>query len=1014
MKKVVVKWLSKISATIVCGLFSLLTIFSANAQWMSQAAPGYRHVNAVFVQDSVRALIIGGNRTNDAIRLVGYTYEQGNGLWFVGVGELGPWLLSVAQLTRQQYIVTGESGGVLKSSDSGVHWDSIPMSADMHNRHFYSVYFADSTVGYIAGGRRTNDSIQTILKTIDGGETWSLQRDNLGYCLNNIFFTDVDTGFAVGDKGTILKTTNGGTSWSVVPITGNLLNRDFKQVLFVNSTTGFIVGGKKTQDSIQTILQTTDGGNNWSILKDDLGYMFNGIGFTSALHAYIAGDRGTVLESYDGGNSWTSLNLPFSLTEWEQLNAVSFWDDNFGYIVGTNGKLLRFLRHKPVAVTKDADNISTSSAQVHAKVVAHDIATHVVFEYGLTAAFGNEVALTDSVYGTDSTDVSANLTSLQTYSYYYYRVKATSSAGTSFGETKLFYANTGGAVIERPHVETGPYSNVAVSSVQFNGTVLANGAPTYAFFEYGLTTDFGSVIAVADSVYGIDSTEVSAQLASPLLLADHYYYYRLIAENFAGRDTGDIISFYSQSGDCVIPNCDFENWDTLHFDIPASWEQHGGITQAVTSYNGSTAIEISGIPGTQEGGVIIYGNAGEDEFAGGLGVNARPDSMVFWARYNVVPGDTVMGIAIFMKQGQIIDVHFSRITGSSGGGWQRISRPIVYSTQQIPDSILVGISSQRVTLEEGEDSLNIPGSVIAVDDVKFTGIPESIPNGDFEQIERRSSFNPLEWYADIDYHGGRYNAVEPTIQRVSGNSAIRLAVDSSWNGISTRIMLGYQSYNGTLPRFPVSGKHSKFYFYAKYLKDGNDTLQVNINMFKDGVSCGWGGKIIDTAITTYTLIEVPIGYMNPDIVPDSAMLEFSLGRHTYPLFGDPYPPTGNSVVFLDNVGFQIPRAVDSLALADSISGIRTPSGNPFMDLFCKVYPNPAQGIVNVEYFNKTAGETTVSLFDLQGRKMFAAVEAGPQGTVKKAIEVSGLPDGVYILKVHNNFVAVQRRIILKK
>lgn len=52
------------------------------------------------------------------------------------------------------------------------------------------------------------------LKTIDGGNNWSIQSDNLGYWLRAAFFTDANHEYAVGDHGVVLKTTDGGSLWN--------------------------------------------------------------------------------------------------------------------------------------------------------------------------------------------------------------------------------------------------------------------------------------------------------------------------------------------------------------------------------------------------------------------------------------------------------------------------------------------------------------------------------------------------------------------------------------------------------------------------------------------------------------------------------------------------------------------------------------------------------------------------------------------------------------------------------
>jgi hypothetical protein len=55
-----------------------------------------------------------------------------------------------------------------------------------------------------------------ILKTMNGGQTWTNDSSGTWNGLNSIFFTDSTTGYVVGDGGTILKTGNGGEDF--VPV----------------------------------------------------------------------------------------------------------------------------------------------------------------------------------------------------------------------------------------------------------------------------------------------------------------------------------------------------------------------------------------------------------------------------------------------------------------------------------------------------------------------------------------------------------------------------------------------------------------------------------------------------------------------------------------------------------------------------------------------------------------------------------------------------------------------------
>jgi len=66
-----------------------------------------------------------------------------------------------------------------------------------------AVSFVDANTGTAVGGG-------TILRTDDGGATWTPQSSGTDNALNGVSFTDAKTGTVVGSYGTILRTTTGG------------------------------------------------------------------------------------------------------------------------------------------------------------------------------------------------------------------------------------------------------------------------------------------------------------------------------------------------------------------------------------------------------------------------------------------------------------------------------------------------------------------------------------------------------------------------------------------------------------------------------------------------------------------------------------------------------------------------------------------------------------------------------------------------------------------------------------
>ncbi|HEY5610651.1 MAG TPA: IPT/TIG domain-containing protein, partial [Thermoanaerobaculia bacterium] len=80
---------------------------------------------------------------------------------------------------------------------------TAPTSSDL-----FGLFFVDANVGYAVGGNGT------ILKTTNGGSSWSLQSSGTTNPLRAVHFRDANIGWAVGDAGIIVVTVNGGATWA--------------------------------------------------------------------------------------------------------------------------------------------------------------------------------------------------------------------------------------------------------------------------------------------------------------------------------------------------------------------------------------------------------------------------------------------------------------------------------------------------------------------------------------------------------------------------------------------------------------------------------------------------------------------------------------------------------------------------------------------------------------------------------------------------------------------------------
>jgi hypothetical protein len=187
----------------------------------------------------------------------------------------------------------------------------------------------------------------------------------------------------------------------------------------------------------------------------------------------------------------------------------------------------------PKVATADASEVTATSATLNGTVNPNGAATTAQFEYGLTSDYGKVASVTLSAdNGTTGQTVSASISDLQTGQTYHYRLTATNSVGPSSGADMTFTT-----LVSPPKVATADASEVTATTATLNGTVNPNGATTTAQFEYGLTTDYGSVASVTLSpANGTTGQAVSASISG--LQAGQTYHYRLSATNSGGTRTG--------------------------------------------------------------------------------------------------------------------------------------------------------------------------------------------------------------------------------------------------------------------------------------------------------------------------------------------------------------------------------------------------------------------------------------------------------------------------------------------
>lgn len=138
---------------------------------------------------------------------------------------------------------------------------------------------------------------------------WSAQNSGLSAeAIKDVFFLDLNKGWAVGQSGKILHTVDGGQTWVQLsaPVTEDLYG-----VCMSTNSIGWIVGAN------ETLLKTTDGGNTWNSASPPSGtssHLYT-VQFVDENHGWITGFWDN-FRTTDGGATWEVFH-PISSTMWD-------------------------------------------------------------------------------------------------------------------------------------------------------------------------------------------------------------------------------------------------------------------------------------------------------------------------------------------------------------------------------------------------------------------------------------------------------------------------------------------------------------------------------------------------------------------------------------------------------------------------------------------------------------------------------------------------------------------------
>jgi photosystem II stability/assembly factor-like uncharacterized protein len=353
-------------------------------------------------------------------------------------------------------------GLFLATTDGGQSWFTKGvLPANIY--YLLGASFLNAKLGYVTGDADPTSGMPRILKTTDGGDTWStLATPGSLVVLRNISFVDSLTGVAVGARGgvnhttgVILRTSDAGATWSSMefPTVDN-----FTDVCFLDTAVGFSVGIDTIPNALDSahgaIYKTTDGGLSWSHLayQPDT-TLVEGVRFARGTGTgMIFGNRFSLNNTHistpvvfarttDFGATWTEVNVTVD-------SGKNVWGGKLvtplvGYLCGgdwTNGALMLGTQNGGITGVHPGGDRITSTFELRQNypnpfnpttLISYDLPASAHVRLTVFDLLGREVrTLVDEVQREGSKSVEFNAQHLPS-GVYFYRLQA-----GSFMQTK--------------------------------------------------------------------------------------------------------------------------------------------------------------------------------------------------------------------------------------------------------------------------------------------------------------------------------------------------------------------------------------------------------------------------------------------------------------------------------------------------------------------------------------------------------------------------------------------------
>lgn len=269
-----------------------------------------------------------------------------------------------------------------------------------------------------------------------------------------------------------------------------------------------------------------------------------------------------------------------------------------------------------------------------------------------------------------------------------------------------------------------------------------------------------------------------------------------------------------------------------------------------------------------------------------------------------------------------------------------------------------------------------------------------IPNNGFEDWSvYRGGMTPDGWWCSNNGMdpGNTYFPVTRSIDHypyTEGEYSMRIESNPALTEWAAYGIAWPGGYTGSdFPTFPVTGHPKRLCGYYKFFPQNGDRLNIQWFLYKDGqiVPGGYGIFLSGEVMENWTPFEIA--------VYDTLYAEADSARISVSSFYNPLQ--GNTVLYIDNLSF------DELLTANQnvVAGQRV-----------KLYPNPADDRITLDYGEINHPDLTISIFNTMG--MLVKEESNVRN--RQVISVSDLKAGVYVVNISSGDWAGKEKLVIRR